>query len=732
MFKKTIIILSLFLVASCNPSSKRNPFRVQSVSIENNSVVDIFTPVRIELTQAVEIGSLSLAGTTPATGNDAPLDLNSNAAETSVLSLIETQSNEALGGRLELSENGRVIIFTPDTLLRWSTEHTLVLSRSVESVAGRNLDEDVTVLFSTSPRPDPELLSISHTGNNANPIRPIEMNFNFELTDSIQVLNNTVQIFNTTINQRVFGQLSLSNNRRTLVFRPNGETLEYNSSFTVSFVSPINGFSGVQGRDNDDVVLDPQEGPVRVFSTPGPMVLTYGPLGIDVDPSPLSDSQNSRSRQVVLDVEFNFIPNPLTLNEDSIILSPTNSSERVALNFEQGEAGFGSVTIVTVGPLSYDTEYRVTVTPRVSSSLNSDIALPSNFSWTFRTQERRVTSFSLSENTNDFSPGTEIVLETNFDINAANSFLDLAALEDPSISATAELVSSRRLEIASSETVRFGFNQSIFVSYSLEGTEGPRLTDRFTVLSASSLLFASDRRPFNNESGVDADEIISFTMADVVIPENLVNSIESFPENFISIGDCFGDRVDGDLSVFGSDNNRFEFIPRFNFIPDCRYNVRVIPGNRLNDSNVETGESLWSFRTADFRVDSVSVESDVFGDAFITTDIEIDFNETLSDFNDFRVELVNDFGRREDVDAFVSGDDLIVFPTNPLGLDFDTEYTLFIYFDAVTSVSGFNLREDFEYSFRTELDPFSGSALLERAKPSMSPPQSGQVFVPVQ
>ena len=730
MFKKTIVVLSLLLAASCNSSSKRNPFRVQSVSIDTDSVVNIFTPIRFEFTQALKIESLSVIGAQQVIENQDPLDIDSSAFEASVLSLVETETNQALGGQLELSENGRVLTYTPETLLRWSTEYTLVLSKSIESTSGRNLDNDVTVSFSTSARPDPELLSISHTGNNANPIRPIEMNFNFELTDGVEVLNNTVQILNSTGNQRVLGQLRLTNNRRTLVFRPNGETLDYNSRYTVSFISPINGFSGVQGRDEDDVVLDPEEGPVRVFSTPGPMVLTYGPLGIDVDPSPLSDSQNNRPRQVVLDIEFNFIPNPLTLNENSINLSPTNGGNSEPLNFEVGDETLGSIKLITSGPLRYDTEYTVTVTPLVSSSLNADVSLPSNFSWTFTTRERRVTSFSLSENTSDFSPGTEIFLETNFDINGSNSFLDITSVNDPSVSTTASLVGARRFEIASSQTEQFGFNQSIFVSYSIFGDEGPSLTERFTISSAPSLLFASNRSPFNNENRVDADETITFTMADVVIPENLVDSIEVFNENFISVDNCFGDSVDGDLSIFGPDNNRFEFIPRFNFIPDCRYNVRIIPGNRLNESNVETGESLWSFRTADFSVDSVSIETDFFDDALITTDIEIDFNDTLSDFNQFRVELVSFFGR-EDIDVSTSGDDLIVYPTNPLGLDFDTEYTLIVHSDAVTSVSGFNLKEDFEYSFITESDSFSGNTPLERTNTSTRPLKSGQVFVPV-
>ncbi len=730
MFKKTIVVLSLLLAASCNSSSKRNPFRVQSVSIDTDSVVNIFTPIRFEFTQALKIESLSVIGAQQVIENQDPLDIDSSAFEASVLSLVETETNQALGGQLELSENGRVLTYTPETLLRWSTEYTFVLSKSIESTSGRNLDNDVTVSFSTSARPDPELLSISHTGNNANPIRPIEMNFNFELTDGVEVLNNTVQILNSTGNQRVLGQLRLTNNRRTLVFRPNGETLDYNSRYTVSFISPINGFSGVQGRDEDDVVLDPEEGPVRVFSTPGPMVLTYGPLGIDVDPSPLSDSQNNRPRQVVLDIEFNFIPNPLTLNENSINLSPTNGGNSEPLNFEVGDETLGSIKLITSGPLRYDTEYTVTVTPLVSSSLNADVSLPSNFSWTFTTRERRVTSFSLSENTSDFSPGTEIFLETNFDINGSNSFLDITSVNDPSVSTTASLVGARRFEIASSQTEQFGFNQSIFVSYSIFGDEGPSLTERFTISSAPSLLFASNRSPFNNENRVDADETITFTMADVVIPENLVDSIEVFNENFISVDNCFGDSVDGDLSIFGPDNNRFEFIPRFNFIPDCRYNVRIIPGNRLNESNVETGESLWSFRTADFSVDSVSIETDFFDDALITTDIEIDFNDTLSDFNQFRVELVSFFGR-EDIDVSTSGDDLIVYPTNPLGLDFDTEYTLIVHSDAVTSVSGFNLKEDFEYSFITESDSFSGNTPLERTNTSTRPLKSGQVFVPV-
>ena len=287
VFKKTIVILSLLLtsfltslLASCNSKTNRNPFRVQSVSIENSSVVDIFTPIRIELTQSVRAESLSLAGLD---SND--LSLDASTAQVSALTLTETQTNETLGGQIELSESGRVITFTPQTNLRWSSEYTLVLSKNIESTSDRNLDGDLTVLFSTSVRPDPELLSISHTGNNANPIQPIEMSFNFTLTDSLGVLNNTVQIFNSTRNQRVFGQLSFSNNRRALIFRPNGETLDYGSSYTVSFVSHINGFNGVQGRDSDDVGLDPVEGPARVFSTPGPMVLTYGPLGINVDPS---------------------------------------------------------------------------------------------------------------------------------------------------------------------------------------------------------------------------------------------------------------------------------------------------------------------------------------------------------------------------------------------------------------------------------------------------------------
>jgi hypothetical protein len=372
----------------------------------------------------------------------------------------------------------------------------------------------------------------------------------------------------------------------------------------------------------------------------------------------------------------------------------------------------------------------VTVTPRVSSSLNSNVALPSDFSWTFKTQDREVTSFSLSQNTSDFSPGSAVFLETNFDINGSNSFLDITAINDPSATATARLVGPRRLEISSSETEQFGYNQSLFVSYSLVGEEGPFLTDRFTISSAPLLLFASNRRPYNNETGVDADETITFTISDVDIPENLVNSIETFYENFISVNNCFGNRVDGDLSVFGANNNRFEFIPRFNFIPDCRYNVRVIPGNRLNESNVETGESLWSFRTADFRVDSVSIETDIFDDALVTTDIEIDFNETLSDLNTFRVELVSFYGN-EDIDVYTSGDDLVIYPTNPLGLDYETQYTVFVYSDAVTSVSGFNLKDNFEYSFFTEYNPLLGGVTLEKTnnKPLLKP---GQVFVPVQ
>ncbi len=685
MLKLLPIILLSFVLASCKggSSSSTPVLDVKTVTPETGATgIDAYSQVKLKMTLDIDEASLNY--------------VDADGMLTSRFQLVNLSTSLSVPGTVEYDSLFNEIVFTPSAPLAWSiegapTEYQVSLKSGVTASDGKYpMANDYFSTFTTAERPTPQVSSISHTGVEANSVKPIVMVFNFE-PDETNLNNSYVKVTNTTDGQDVPGSLSVNKTARSITFTPNSGYLAYNSSFTVTLTNSIGGYSGL-----DYISLDPTAFGTKSFSTPGPMVMSYSPTGSNVHPSPLSN------KTVKLNVSLNFTVNSVGGN---IYLTDFLSDRRVPLRVVSTLPS-SSLTLETTEALEYDSLYEVTISTGLSASFNGNVRLPADFSWTFLTQEMKI--LSISQTSGSFDVGDNFVIETNFDLST-QSELELSesfSVSNPQTANGTIKFEGRTLSITSAQTNDWRYGQDIDGYYALYATDGTFVTDGDIDLFINDFeVLPANKVPYNGQSSVDPNVIISFDYTELEIPDDQAIAIEFDPSSLINVVNCFGATVFGDIEVaVGSSEKDVSFIPDFPLEPGCRHTVYINEGVALNGENIVSGETSWSFTTDSFEVESVSVSS-FAGLVDIDSDITVNFSDSVDYYNSSNIYIVDNFtGFEVLASVYRFSDTITVDPIS--NLSYDRSYTLVVEYDAVENDNGVTLKFDYEYDFITEDEPF--------------------------
>lgn len=190
----------------------------------------------------------------------------------------------------QITFNGNLVIYTPNSSLAYATEYTVTVSTAVTDAAGNHLASDYVWSFTTQVDPallPPAVISTVPTNGAVDH----EADRAISATFSKGIDGSTVTTSSFSINNGVTGSVSVSGS--TATFTPD-DTLEYNTNYTATITTAVADTFGLNVASNyqwsfttgDNPMIPvafvfwPQDSAI-VGDTVTVEVSTYHPIGVD-------------------------------------------------------------------------------------------------------------------------------------------------------------------------------------------------------------------------------------------------------------------------------------------------------------------------------------------------------------------------------------------------------------------------------------------------------------------
>ncbi|MDB2426146.1 Ig-like domain-containing protein, partial [bacterium] len=377
--------------------------------------------------------------------------------------------------------------------------------------------------------------------------------------------------------------------------------------------------------------------------------------------------------------------------------------------------------------LEYGVTYGVTVASSIKALIDPSIHIAQDFTWNFDTAERKIIDYYPAHNSNSFGPDELISIKFNFDVDTI-SILDGGISVQYFDTSTGSLINVNPSDINYSYANReatyskpggFDFETQVFVDVNalLRDADGTPANQYLSLdfVTASEFMGVTDYSPFGSYVDPDADIWVKF-----------VDNIREDSLNYVTdlvVYDCYGS-VPGTISLDNVYKNILRFYPSFSVLESfCNHQVTV--GSHIEGVRNQKRDVVFQyvFQTDGLSIDSVSFDTSYYDYGYISTDTDIvvNFSKEVFVADITGIYLQGPYGMGEYFSVSKSYDRLTITPWSQL--DYDSDYTLVIEFNAVQGPNGEQLASDLYEYFTTEAEQLSepSAALLPVATSSTYP-----------
>lgn len=615
-----------------------------------------------------------------------PLDPTSIDKNTVRLRNLRAQ-NLYVDGSVSLSNDGKTIIFTPDSLLTENDRYAFYISQYVQlrDISGNKMIPNFDISFKTGFEVDYEpLLLVSQSISDGTTNIPINgyLSFTFDDTLGEQCLSSSSVVLNSE-NESITGTISLSDNRKTLVFTPQ-TLLDVNTDYSVS----LTGLCDLAGNMINDTTSQ--------FTTSSDAAAD----NVNPDVSLVTPSDQSIDIPTSTDFIFEFSEViDATSLESGINISTTNITKLI------GKYTVNGLTVTFTPDVILPSFADVTVTVNKVYDLAHNLINPAMYQFTTGDGADfippKIISVIPNDNSIDVRNDTPIVLTFSESIDASTITADNIGLYangivyQPNISRSSD---NRTITLTS--TLPKSSLVSIIVTSDVMDMAGNLMTDFVSAFTTSSSAYSLARpsvttqAPGNGAYDVDINSTISLYISRPMDTTTMVNAIKVSQNGIL---------IDGALE-FRENDQSFTFTPELPLAKDAI--IEVFLDNSARDIYGNVAYSYQgSFRT---EVDTSTRPAQIVErnpkyrsqNAPINSVVDIQFNEALdaNSVNPGTVVLVDENGVEVNtiISTIKAGYVIRITPTSLLNPNM---YYYVRFLEGIVDLDGTPLSQAYSYNY---------------------------------